>query len=276
MRRYFLLLLASLALCITGPAASMAEPEAEVADASDVTLTVLSYNIRHGRGMDDVVDLERIAEVIDETGADVVALQEVDNQTRRTDGVDQAAALAELLEMHHAFGRAIDHQGGEYGNAILARYPIERVANHPLEQVEAAEERAAIAARIRLPDGERFTLISTHLDNRHERNRLAQIDTINRILADDDEPALLVGDINAQPETKELARLGERWVQACAADSAPTFRSDDPRVRIDYIFARPADRWRAVDATVIDEPLASDHRPLRAVLQLHPHEDRQR
>ncbi|MEX2673586.1 MAG: endonuclease/exonuclease/phosphatase family protein [Phycisphaeraceae bacterium] len=233
------------------------------------TLVVLTYNIRHGQGTDGQVDLKRIAEVIEASGAHVVALQEVDNETARTDGVDQARVLAELLHMdHHAFGPAIDFQGGQYGNAILSRYRIDETENIRLPQVNAGEARAALTARIRLPDDRTFTLVATHLDHRDEANRLAQIDRINRRFSDDARPVILAGDMNAEPGTRELVTLTEHWERACEDDPAFTAPAEAPTVRIDYIFVRPADRWEVRDATVIEEPLASDHRPLRVTLQL--------
>ncbi|HUG27420.1 MAG TPA: endonuclease/exonuclease/phosphatase family protein, partial [Gemmatimonadales bacterium] len=92
-----------------------------------VTLRVVSYNIRHGRGMDGEVNLERTAAVLRQLTPDIVALQEVDNRVTRSGGEDQAAVLGGLLGMEHAFGSFMDYQGGQYGMAILSRHPIVRV-----------------------------------------------------------------------------------------------------------------------------------------------------
>lgn len=83
-------------------------------------LRVLSYNIHHGRGIDDQVDLERLAKVINDCQPDLVALQEVDNGTQRTNGVDQTAELARLTGLHAQFARQIDFEGGQYGQALLS------------------------------------------------------------------------------------------------------------------------------------------------------------
>src|SRR5262245_43373982 len=77
-------------------------------------IRVLSYNIHHGRGLDDKVDLERIAEVILSVKPDLVAVQEVDQKARRTEGVDQPAELARLTKMEVVFGKNIDFEGGGY------------------------------------------------------------------------------------------------------------------------------------------------------------------
>ena len=87
-------------------------------------IRVATYNIKHGRGMDGVLDLERTLATLKSLNADVIALQEVDDQARRSGGVDQASWLAERLGMHAAYGAFMDFQGGRYGLAILSRRPI--------------------------------------------------------------------------------------------------------------------------------------------------------
>src|SRR5690625_2330211 len=88
------------------------------------SIRVMTFNIRHGRGMDDVVDLQRIAQVIQQHQADVVALNEVDSATERSGGIRQAQYLGEMLNMQAVFGASIPYQGGEYGNAVLSRFPL--------------------------------------------------------------------------------------------------------------------------------------------------------
>ena len=89
---------------------SPAEAEVPPAEAKKAkpALTVLSYNVHHGRGADNKIDLGRIAKVIKDSGADLVALQEVDKLTSRANGVDQAKELGKLTGMHAVFGKAID------------------------------------------------------------------------------------------------------------------------------------------------------------------------
>ena len=88
------------------------------------SVRVMTFNIRHGRGVDNEINLPRIARVIQD-GAEVVALNEVDRRTRRSGGVDQVEELANLLDMEYALSPSIEYQGGQYGNAVLSRWPIE-------------------------------------------------------------------------------------------------------------------------------------------------------
>ncbi|MBR9988488.1 MAG: endonuclease/exonuclease/phosphatase family protein, partial [Gemmatimonadetes bacterium] len=129
-------------------------------DPPAVTLSVVSYNIRHGRGMDDQVDLERIAAVLRRLDPDVVALQEVDEGVDRSGGVDQTERLGDLLGMHHAFGSFMDYQGGRYGMSILSRCAMRFVT--PVRLTEGNEPRIALAVELALRDGVVLTVINVH------------------------------------------------------------------------------------------------------------------
>ena len=115
-----------------------------VAGQQPVRLRVLSYNIHHAQGVDGKLDLQRIANVILSVKPDFVALQEVDQNTSRTGGVDQAAELAKLTEMKSVFGANIDLQGGHYGNAVLTRLPIGSHQNVLLPNGKHGEQRGVI------------------------------------------------------------------------------------------------------------------------------------
>ncbi|HEY3237285.1 MAG TPA: endonuclease/exonuclease/phosphatase family protein, partial [Polyangiaceae bacterium] len=87
-------------------------------------LRLVTYNTHHGECVDGRFELERLAAIIRSLDPDLVGLQEVDNLTVRSGNVDQARVLGELTGMRHAFGRAMDFDGGEYGEAVLSRWPI--------------------------------------------------------------------------------------------------------------------------------------------------------
>src|SRR5215510_6223522 len=91
------------------------------------TLRVMTYNIHVGVGMDKKLDLQRIAAVINRERPDLVGLQEVDRGVKRTEGKDEIAELAALTKMHYAFAHNLDFQGGQYGVAILSRFPIRNI-----------------------------------------------------------------------------------------------------------------------------------------------------
>lgn len=256
-------------LLLAGLAASCALPH----PAEPVRLRVLSYNIHHGQGNDGVFDLERIARLIEELDPDLVALQEVDQGTGRAAGVLQADELARLTGLHGRFGRAIEYDGGEYGEAALSRLPILETRRLGLPAAPEHELRCALLLRL-APAGEELLFLATHLDHTREHgDRVAQMGAILAGLAAEPRtPVILVGDLNCQPGSPPLALLGPEWLDAPLAAGAdqPTYPAVGPEIRIDHVLVRPAARWRVLEARVIPEELVSDHRPLLVVLELLP------
>ncbi|UCF21012.1 MAG: endonuclease/exonuclease/phosphatase family protein [Gemmatimonadota bacterium] len=228
-------------------------------------IRILSYNIRHGEGMDTVIDLDRTAKVIRALRPDIVALQEVDSAVERTGRVHQAEVLGRLTGMQHVFGGFFDYQGGRYGMALLSRFPIASFENHRLP--DGLEPRTALAARI-VPAGSTDTLIvvGIHLYATAEE-RQAQASRIVDIFRGNHLPVLLAGDFNSTPESDVMA-LFRTWENPDKGDDHLTFPSREPEREIDYVLYRPADRFQIVEIDVIDEPLASDHRPVLVELGL--------
>lgn len=228
--------------------------------AAGTPLRLVAYNIRHGEGMDRVVDLERVADVLRALEPDVIALQEIDSVTERTGRVHQAARLGELLGMEAAFGPFMDYRGGAYGMAILSRHPITDATNHRLPPGE--EPRSALTARIRIGhDGPELLVAGIHL-YRSEVERLAQAETLVQVLADADVPVILAGDFNSTPGSPVMMLLSASWAVPAKEEPALTFPADAPEREIDFILLRPADRFTVTDYRVVPESLASDHRPV--------------
>lgn len=248
------------------------------------SLRVMSYNIYAGRNQDESHNLRRIADVIAAGRPDLVALQEVDVKTRRSRGKDIGAEIAEMLEMEYAFGRAIDHQGGEYGNGVLSRFPIAGSRTHALDG-EGGEDRCGLECAISIPGLERpLNLVSIHIDHRDAGRRARQLATLHQGIATEGWSAQIVaGDYNDGPNSKLMTDLlADGWTDL-APDShtnTPTFSSDNPRRRIDYIIARDPFPFRvtnfAVGAEMLPDSedfpaklaLASDHLPLVAEFAL--------
>lgn len=259
-----LLLLAAVSL------ASPVEPSIQRDDA----LRVVSYNIKHGRGNDDVVDLERTAAVLRAQRPDVIGLQEVDDRAERSGKVPQAAQLGTSLGLHHAFGRFMDFQGGAYGMAILTRFPIE--ATQEVRLPEGNEPRVALSVRVRLPDESLLTIVNVHFDwVRDDTFRYAQATALTKHLDALKTPWILLGDFNDVPASRTLALFRERAGEAAKPEADRfTFSATEPSREIDYIFFAPAAAWHAREVKVIDERLASDHRPVVAVLEKNRIADR--
>lgn len=244
--------LLALTACRGGPAPDAAP----VAD----TVRVLAYNIHHGEGMDSVLDLGRIADLVRNVRPDLVAVQEVDSVVERTGRVNQAATLGELTSMNVAFGSFMPYQGGAYGMAVLSRWPIARSEN--LRLPDGDEPRSALSVVVQLPrTGVRLRFVGIHL-YRTEEERLAQMRSLERLLAADSLPTLLAGDFNSEPGTAVMEHLARGWRVVDKGDDALTFPSYGPEREIDYVLLRPSDRFEVLSEAVLDEPVASDHRPI--------------
>ncbi len=262
------------AFLVMGAAAPAAEDQEK---PGPVSLRVLCYNIHYGQGNDGVYDIERLAEVIKAAKPDLVALQEVDVGVERSGRVHQVRRLAELTGLAARYGPTQHYQGGLFGNAVLTRLPILDVVIHPLPYTEATEERVtyprgAIEVIVRDPRGNPLRFVSTHFQHNVEEDRVAEAGAINALFAapGDSLPTILAGDMNAVPDAEPMRVLGKAWTIAADEKMAPTAPSKEPRSRIDYILHRTGDPFRVVEAEVIDEAMASDHRPVLAVLELLP------
>lgn len=254
-----------------------------------VELRVATYNIRAGSGGDNVFDLDRTAAAIAETGADVVALQEVDVAWgARSLNLDVAQELAGRLDMHVGFApiyslepAAAGEPRREYGVAVLSRYPVLEFINHDLTRLSTQgadpvpEPAPGFAEMVVQAKGSRVHVYSTHLDYRADPTvREMQVADTLEILAADGEGAdqVLLGDFNAPPASPELAPLWEQLTDAfrqVGQGPGATYPARTPTARIDYVAVSPG--IDVVDAHVPDTTLArqaSDHRPVVADLLL--------
>ncbi len=225
----------------------------------DTSFLVVAYNIRHGEGMDNQIDLNRTAAVISRLNPDVVLLQEVDRGAGRTGGIDQARALGELTGMHSAFGKFMDYDGGEYGMAALSRFPIRAFRNYELPP--GPEPRSVLAARIEIGAGQEIVFVGVHL-YRSAEERYAQAKKIVELFNGERSPVILAGDFNSTPDSEVIGLLRQYWFVPEKGKDRLTFPSDTARIEIDYVMIRPEGRFEIVESRVVDEPLASDHRPV--------------
>jgi endonuclease/exonuclease/phosphatase family metal-dependent hydrolase len=240
-------------------------------------LRVLTYNIHHGEGVDGKFDLPRIAEVIKSVSPHVVALQEVDQQTARSSGVDQPAELSRLTGMEVVFRRNIDFQGGGYGTAVLSKLPVKAHSSMKLPSFYDGEQRGVQIVELGSPGEPGLVLLCTHLDYRpDDRERMASAELINNLAAEyGDRLMILAGDLNAEPGSRVIRELEKRWtiagtstkLQADGTQKLLTYPSGTPKKWIDFVLLRPADRWQVAEVRVLEELVASDHRPLLAVLR---------
>ncbi|KAF1085374.1 hypothetical protein SPSYN_01510 [Sporotomaculum syntrophicum] len=225
-------------------------------------LRILSYNIRHCRGMNGKVCLKAVASTIAGAQPDLVGLQEVDYFNPRSAFADQAAKLGRMLGMYHVYGPNVTWGGvARFGNAVLSRYPIVRWHNYLLPS--KGEQRGLLRAEIQLNDLS-VVFFNTHLGLDHQE-RLQQVAKIQDIVRSMFGHQLLAGDLNANPDSKEIAILQTVLRSGDLSGTKFTFPSNYPKYKIDYIFY--SDHWRLIETKVYTSR-ASDHLPLSADVQL--------
>jgi endonuclease/exonuclease/phosphatase family metal-dependent hydrolase len=235
----------------------------------------MSYNIHHGRGVDDRLDLARIAAGIRNSGADIAGLQEVDRHWgERSDFADQAAELARALGMHVVYGANLDldplDPGGprrQYGNAILSDAPIREWRNTLLPRTGDLEQRGLLEALVTVR-GVPVRVFTTHLQHDSQQERIAQIAAVREVIGGSPQSVVLVGDLNARPGTPEIDAVTEDLVDAWAevgVGNGYTFSTEDPHARLDYVLHSDDVTPRAAAVLSTD---GSNHLPVIADLAL--------
>ncbi len=151
-----------------------------------------------------------IAETLAGLDADIICLQEVWSEEN---GVDQVAQLASTLVMQGIRTDERFYRGASFGNAILSRHPIERVADQRLPPDDGPGHRRALVARVEAPHAA-LSVVCTHLEYRFDKSavRQEQVARLMEIVADqrggeDDHPVILAGDLNAVPTSDEVRMI---------------------------------------------------------------------
>lgn len=243
----------------------------------NMEIKIVTFNIHHGRGMDGKLNLERIAQVIEDSNADVIALNEVDKHfSRRSGYLDQLDWLSDRLRMRHSFfGASISSSSTtgsvlrQYGNAVLSRFPIVSRQNHVFDGSPFHFEKRAVLEVFVHIRGHLVKMYVTHL-SLFPYIRSKQVDFITDKIMNDNQPVILTGDLNTRPGTKAWHKLQQFITDACHhASMTPcyTFPSTRPLFRLDYIFV--SRHFHIASTEVIASlPAASDHLPLKATVRL--------
>lgn len=224
-------------------------------------LKVMSYNIRNCKGMDKEIVYARVSDVINGEQPDIVMLQEVDSCTRRSSGIVVCDTLASLCGMQAVYAPAIDFDGGKYGIALLSQDKPLSVKRYALPGRE--EKRALVVTEFK-----NYVVASTHL-SLTEADRNASLPIIIEAAKQYKKPFIIAGDFNAEPN-EEFIKNFSRHFTIVGDLVTNTFPADKPNIKIDYIAIfnnKAGKKVKWSDYRVIDEPVASDHRPIVAKLK---------
>ena len=223
-------------------------------------IRVGTYNIHYGYNTPWQLNLEAQARTIEESGADVVMLQEVDTCRVTSYGVDDLLWLSRRLRMQEVYGPAL---GGLSGVALLTRFPVAAADTGLL--TSHLEQTAMVHARVQV-GGRPLDAYGTWLGLEPEE-RARQLDDALAYIGDAS-PAVFGADFNSTPSSPVYARIWDAGFEdpfvAGGFDPAPTDPAIEPVKRIDFVWARGLDTR---DAQVLDS-LASDHRMIVVELAL--------
>ncbi|WP_205510613.1 endonuclease/exonuclease/phosphatase family protein [Longitalea arenae] len=231
-------------------------------------ITVLSYNIHHANPPSqskDIIDLDTIIATIKASNAELVAIQELDSMTARSNRVYQLKVLAEKLGMHYHFERTIPYEGGAYGIGILSKYPIEKATGYQLPAISGipTEPRKLLVARIiinQLP----VYFGCTHIDFKNSDVKKRQAQEVVKVLGPLKKQRLIIGgDFNAVPEEESIQYLLQHYNNA-GSMNAYTIPVEQPKKKIDYIFYQPKRLSFIQDSVFRAHNYGSDHLPVMA------------
>jgi endonuclease/exonuclease/phosphatase family metal-dependent hydrolase len=219
---------------------------------SESVLRIMTYNVRNCKGLDGRVDEERVAGVIRGVDADVVALQELDWNTRRFPA-PIISNLAVRVDRVATYGAAIDFDGGRYGVGVLSRETPLSVRQVPLP---GNEKRTLL-----LVEFERFVFGCTHLALEEEA-RMESARLVLDAVRDTGKPLFLAGDMNTGLHSPFHAVFGSGFT-VLNDPRQNTFPADKPDRCIDFIYGyKNRAGYAVLSSGVLHEPIASDHRPV--------------
>lgn len=221
---------------------------------TSVDIRVLDFNTHRSYG-----GIATLAAEIKALDPDIVLLQEIDRFKASTGNIDQAAYFAESLGMDHAFGANVTAGNGEYGVAILSRFKILDSQNYPLPNGPGGEQRGLLSVGVEI-GGQKVRIYNTHLQNKLPGLREAQARHVANILASEDDPIILGGDMNATINTPTLSPLTNLLIDAWSVGSGPEGTGPNGS-RIDFLLASPT--IVATRASVLGSAI-SDHSRLLA------------
>ncbi len=229
-------------------------------------LTVMTFNIEgHASFLKGDEHIEEVAKTIRKYSPDVVAINEAHRNTWQARFGDHVEQLRRLTGMNGVFGRSYSFMGGEFGNAILTRGDIVKADVHKLPGT--GEPRSLLEAVLRI-NGGMVEMYVTHTSAWASVNAAArdtQLQCINAHVLASGFPFIVAGDLNAPPDSEEIARFLNRNTLKFVGDAkAPTHKVMEER--LDYILVDPG--WTVRSSRVLDEG-PSDHRPVIAEL-IHP------
>ncbi len=233
-------------------------------------LKLMTFNTQHCLNyITQVIDFDSFADVIRNSGADIIGLNEMRDQGEDPEYTAQVKELADRLGFHYYFAKAIEFPGGNpYGNGLLSRYPILSTEIFsipaPDKQIYSGyyETRCLLKAEIDIPGG--LTVMAVHFGLNPDE-QLQAVETVVDNL--ESERCILMGDFNLEPADRIMGAIQDRLYDTAELFSRPllSWPSDVPTQKLDYIFTTRDIRVLSAD---IPAMVVSDHRPHVALIDI--------
>ncbi|MDD4548575.1 MAG: endonuclease/exonuclease/phosphatase family protein [Syntrophomonadaceae bacterium] len=224
-------------------------------------LKIVTYNIHHGVDIYNNLNLKGVLQVLQQTEADIIALQEVDRYRPQTHLQNQAAWLAKKLSMGYVYSPVRNYKTGSYGNAILSKYSILSSSNHRLHDM--TDIRYCLRADIDT-NGSTLSIFNTHLGLKQPVRYTNLKNIILPLILPLRNPGILAGDFNAPDDRPEVHMVSALLTDTFKSNSSPfvyTYPAANPSARIDYIFINQ--KCIPLNFYIVDST-ASDHLPVVA------------
>ncbi len=233
-------------------------------ESGEKKLKVMSYNIHHGKNLTGRNTIDEMANIIKESGIEIIGIQEADSGMPRTKFLNQMKHLSDVLTMQYVFGENLTIASAKYGNGVLSKYPIEFSENIALPS--GREPRGLLSTIINV-EGRKIHFLVTHLGLKQEERR-KQIGVILDYIQTLPYEVILVGDFNAAPDNDELREIKKKMMDGAEImdkGNIPTFDLPLLSRRIDYIFI---DSNLNINSYDVIKSRASDHYPIKAEIIL--------
>lgn len=210
-------------------------------------MKVMTFNIQHALDFKrKIIDIGLFVRAIAHCNIDVCCMNEVRGEGPLEGYTDQAGAIGDGLGFHHYFAEAIKvRDSSPYGNAIISRTPFKSVETIPIpdpaDRTEGKHYETRCIARSIIQINDRDICIMTCHMGLNLSERINAVNTLCYLIDETDLPIILTGDFNTLPDSNELQPLFERLNDTdalAACPCAPTFPSDAPRIKIDYLLYR--------------------------------------
>ncbi len=233
-----------------------------------VEIKVMSFNIRHGEGIDETSNLLGILKIIKDEKPDLVALQAVDSLVSDKNTQFQLRQLAVQTGMHYVYGVTDLSENGAQGVGILSVWPFEKTQTINLPSNPGSDPKILLCGLIKHSRGLTFRICTSRLEYASVLDRALQAAYINRMLEESIQPVLLGMDMGAKPNEQPYFSFRKNWQDAGHGSLFQTWNEGLPGDRLDYIFVLLNNKVRVKDYKVIKKyPKVSDHFPVVATIE---------